>query len=358
MENNQNKQKIVHIIKRDKFTEGYINFMKYDMDSYEHYFITRKGDEMNLINEAHVYYTREDKEILSDKKLRELLKSCDQIVISGFFYYYKVCCLFPNALMKKTYIQFWGGDFYRFRRKSLKLRIEKVMVRNCIKRCRCVLVLIEEDYKKMTEIFGCKIRYLIAPMVNCSKDEIDYTLFRKESSNSTIRILIGNSADPENAHMDAFEMLQHISNENIEIICPLSYGKDAYREEVIEAGKRIFGDKFTPVTGYMSKSDYVAYLSECTVGVFNSNRQHALGNIRILSMLGKKVYLRKGTAMWDYFLREGARYEDIQELTKSSIYDIMRIDKEKIACNIAVHERLAGMHKKRWETVFADADRG
>ena len=47
---------IVHVVHRDKFTSGYINFMKTEMGN-ENIFITLKdGFELSLVDEENIYY--------------------------------------------------------------------------------------------------------------------------------------------------------------------------------------------------------------------------------------------------------------------------------------------------------------
>ena len=73
-------------------------------------------------------------------------------------------------------------------------------------------------------------------------------------------LLLGNSADPSNNHVDALYQLQGAGFDG-RIVCPLSYsaGKD-YTDHVIQVGERLFGENFEPLLSYMDKSSYLEQL--------------------------------------------------------------------------------------------------
>ena len=58
----------------------------------------------------------------------------------------------------------------------------------------------------------------------------------KLKKDSTINIQVGNSADPTNNHIEAFEMLRKYKHENVKIYVPLSYGNQNYASTVISKG--------------------------------------------------------------------------------------------------------------------------
>lgn len=97
------------------------------------------------------------------------------------------------------------------------------------------------------------------------------------------------------------DMIKKFKSENIKFVCPLSYGNFEYRDKVIEYGKNILGDKFCPITEYMPQQEYYSLLNKCSVGIFNNNRQQAMGNINVLLRFGAKVYIRDDTTMWNTF---------------------------------------------------------
>lgn len=106
-------------------------------------------------------------------------------------------------------------------------------------------------------------------------------------------ILVGNSATYTNNHLEAFELLSLMGIKNKEIICPLSYGSDKYKNEICKIGEDFFGCQFHALTGFMPIEEYINTLSSCSIVIMNHIRQQALGNIIIMLYLGAKVFLKK-----------------------------------------------------------------
>ena len=107
-----------------------------------------------------------------------------------------------------------------------------------------------------------------------------------------------------NYHIEVFEKLRKYRTENIKVYVPLSYGSNSYAESVISEGKRIFGDKFYPMTKFMEKEQYFRFLMTIDVAIFANDRQQALGNIVALLYAGKKVYMRKTISSWETLREE------------------------------------------------------
>lgn len=115
MQASADKPMIVHYVSRDKFTTGYINFMKTVMVEYDHYFITAaKGFALNPIKDARIVYTVHDRDLCFSKEIRNLLEKSRMFIISGCGLAYLTAFL-PQNILDKTFFHFWGNDFYRLR---------------------------------------------------------------------------------------------------------------------------------------------------------------------------------------------------------------------------------------------------
>ena len=130
---------------------------------------------------------------------------------------------------------------------------------------------------------------------------------------------MGNSATPSNQHLEILQTLERFKNEQIEIVCPLSYGNADYAKTVIDFGKKLFGSKFVPLTDYMDKTAYYRTIAESSVAIFNNDRQQAMGNINASLGLGCKVFLRTDTPMWEIYHQERKyviyKVEDIAQMS-------------------------------------------
>ena len=357
---------IVHVIARDKFTAGYINFMKLRMTEWEHHFFVAASGiyDVKPVDERNVHYYSKSREIA--KKYRDLLTECRKIIISGVWDTRLLLSL-QKDFVHKTYLQFWGGDFYGYRfsripgirhpRASLKWLIRRYLHHRFIKHCAGTLSLITRDIDELQKIFPSNVKHFTARMPEDVLEHHDFTsLASRRHESSTVRILAGNSAQRPNDHKGIFESLEHLKDSDIEIVSPLSYGEPDYRNKVIALGHKIFGDKFKPITDFIPKAEYVEFLASCDCAVFNYNQQAALGNIWLMFRLGKKVWLRENSSMWHDFTAKGAAIYPISELSCVDFEALSAIPDDARNTNIALaEERFSGQDaRKEWEAVLND----
>lgn len=143
-------------------------------------------------------------------------------------------------------------------------------------------------------------------------------------------ILVGNSADPSNNHLDVFEWLSQGSrSEGQRIVVPLSYGgSEAYIEAVINSGKVLFGQCFHPILNFMPYERYLDIIGSCGFLVMGHLRQQGYGNILMALSTGVTVYLQPSTTVFKGLKRQGAIVKEIgvnsQRLEKISEIERMQ----------------------------------
>lgn len=347
---------IFHIITREKFTSGYVNFMKINFPQYIHYFALKAdGLELNFVDDDNVLFYNTSEEFVFNNKLKNIVKKADKIIISGLFdenliftfFYYK------KQIWNKIYLHFWGGDFYQFRGDAASQK-RRLYFFEAVKNCGGVINLINEDYNELKKVFNIsnEIPHYTAVMPGDPRVKIDFTKFRnREIGNCTLRILVGNSATIENCHLEAFNILAPLANEDIEILCPLSYGSNDYRELVIKKATEIFGEKFIPITQFYDFYDYIELLSTCTIGIFPNNRQQAMGNIGIMIELGKKIYMRSNTSMYRHYENLGIKIHTLEELG-NDFYTIKSVSKIELQNNIECLEKYYSSFVEGWKNIL------
>lgn len=171
-----------------------------------------------------------------------------------------------------------------------------------------------------------------------------------EKEKNKYYIQIGNSADPSNNHIEIFDKLRAYKNENIEIICPLSYGNLQYRNEVIKKGNEIFGDKFNPIMDFLPLEEYLLQLSKIDIAIFNHKRQQAIGNITSLLGFGKKVYIRDDITTWNFC----ADHELTVFNTNNQFKDLFEMDTSAQLKNIRNIKKYFSEEKlkEQWARIF------
>lgn len=127
-------------------------------------------------------------------------------------------------------------------------------------------------------------------------------------------LLIGNSATPENNHLDTFQLIEGSVRPDCQILCPLSYGSSSYGDAVEEAGIRTFGPQFVPLREYLTLDAYIEILSSCSIVAMNHVRQQALGNILMMLWMGARVFLNMESPVYAELASIGIDVLDIRSL--------------------------------------------
>ena len=104
------------------------------------------------------------------------------------------------------------------------------------------------------------------------------------------RLLLGNSGDPTNNHIEALRYLDKVKFKG-EIICALSYGgTKRYVDRVIELGMKFFGSRFIALKTFMPLNEYQDTINSCGIIWMNHKRQQAAGNL-LVSFLSNKIII-------------------------------------------------------------------
>ncbi len=118
-------------------------------------------------------------------------------------------------------------------------------------------------------------------------------------------ILIGNSASFTSNHTEIFRKLLDFDLSDTNLVVPVNYGNTIYKKYILTKGKKLFGNKFKPLSEILSKEEYHRVMSGCSVLILNSYKQQALGNIISAAWMGLKIYLHDFTTSYQYFKRIG-----------------------------------------------------
>lgn len=118
-------------------------------------------------------------------------------------------------------------------------------------------------------------------------------------------VLLGNSGDPTNNHLDAMALL-HKTGYSGEIYAFLSYGGTAdYVTKVKNGGMKMFGSRFHPITDFLSFEDFNQIIQTCGNMIMYHERQQAMGNIYQGLLNGCKVYLSETSVTYKYLKSVG-----------------------------------------------------
>ena len=165
------------------------------------------------------------------------------------------------------------------------------------------------DYELLKKLFDTKAEHLPFfyyeydySKLNEFNDEKKNAIDKKFNFGNNIVIQLGHSASLSNNHFSLFEQFAYLKNQNFSFICPLSYGDKNYASAVIEKGKGIFGEKFIPLTEYLSKEDYASLLNRIDISLMNHIRTEAAGNTFMMLAMGKIVFLNSKSNLYKFLI--------------------------------------------------------
>lgn len=290
----------LHVCPLDKFIPPFLNFVRDEFPIEENQFY--------MLGDAEKYSYESDSQTFQHCGLRgyllllRLMYSADKIILHSLFNFNVLIILACNPyLLKKCYWVIWGGDLYSFMfpKNSLKYKLKETIRGFVIKRIGFLLTYVKGDVDLARRHYGARGEYI--ETIGYLSNVIPSNIPVSENNKKNINILVGNSADPTNNHFDALDKLAKFKNENIQIYTPLSYGDKDNARKVIDYGESLFGDKFIGMTEFLSYSEYMDFLKDIDIAIFNHQRQQAMGNTINLLAMGKKVYLREGTTQKEFF---------------------------------------------------------
>ncbi len=345
----------LHLMYDSQYCDKFIHFVSENFSADEHKFIIihNRNEKLKLMNISEI----ENVEIIDLRyeldKLLYYIEDCSRIFTHYLMdYFCEIVCRFN--IEKPIYWICWGGDFYNYidlqmydnmtgeilhglgidiNKKINKNNIYYIYRKTTLRKISKILTNSEIDFNEIKEKFVTNAKFTIFNYPN----PVDFADIEKSNKKIISKkynfkkkfkylILLGNSANPSNNHIEVLNELKKINSKDFGVIVPLSYGRiNSYVDVIIKKGKELLGDKFIPITEYIQSEDYFEILKQVDVAIFNHNRQQARGNIRILLHLGKKVYVKSTITTYAYFNSIGVKLYDASEIKNRKLDEIVNM---------------------------------
>lgn len=348
------KTTTLHIAQLDKFIPPFIEFIREEFPKNGQKFITYGDfDKFNhAVGDDAVYISKSSNRMKTfgtryGRILFEMYRS-DKVILHGLFDIYLVAVLFSNPwLLKKCYWIIWGGDLYKYRAylnagDSIPSWAE-FMRKSVIKRLGNLVSYLDGDINLARKVYGARGQHIRCNMYLSNVFTATKETCSPHHKRGHIKVLVGNSSDPSNNHIDALNKLIPFKSNDIEVIIPLSYGDKNHAENVIEYAKEKFGEKVRILTDFIDKDEYMTLLNTIDIAIFNHDRQQAMGNTISLLGMGKTVYIKDGTSQWDLFDSLGVNVKnvsnfDLQLLSTFQVTENIDLVKEQFSKQALVEQ--------------------
>jgi dTDP-N-acetylfucosamine:lipid II N-acetylfucosaminyltransferase len=343
-------RKLVHLFGWDQkffpqFLEINADYVGFD----HHYIVYGSQPDAQIVKRLRVSYIKNLS--FNRPKVVRYFKNAEKIIIHGLFSNDLLVFLFAaRGFLHKCYWVMWGGDLYHYQKeREVKWYVRELARRFIIRRLGHVITYIDGDYQLVKRFYGTKAKWhecLAYPSNTYVDSKIDNYTTATESH--SLKLLVGNSADPSNRHAEIFRRIQETDLTKIKIYCPLSYGDPVYSQLVQKIGKNTFGDRFVPINTFMPFDKYVDLLNQIDIAIFNHNRQQAMGNIINLLGLKKKVFINKDVTSWSFFERLNIRVFDFKNLELKVIDPVTASNNRRIIQGYFSIDNL----KKQWQEIY------
>ncbi len=330
--------KVLHVMHAEKFIEPFIEFVEDNFDDFDsrHTFFVW-GDIRKFRIKSRFNLKNSNKRRIEKLKyflfMVSAMQEAEKIILHGLFVQWHLMLLFLMPWnLKKCYWVIWGGDLYTYKlsKRTVGWWRNELFRSFVIGRIGHYITQIEGDFRLAQKWYGAKGEWHECFMYTSN-------LYQEPSKQALphegINILLGNSADQSNNHIEILNKLKCHAGDNIKIYCPLSYGDQSYAQEVADYGETLFGGQFIALRDFMSLDKYTNLLNIIDIAIFNHKRQQGMGNITTLLGMGKKVYLRKEITTWDFLQCLGITVFDVNSIELSKMDNDISSENIKIVQN-------------------------
>ncbi|PBJ13874.1 TDP-N-acetylfucosamine:lipid II N-acetylfucosaminyltransferase [Flavobacterium sp. ACN6] len=344
---------IVNVMPDDKFLDYYIDISEKLCPEKSSYVVFSDKEELNFIKSKNPNLVKISNSQQSYLKLSKFFENVSVVIFHSFIdLHLEFINEIPENIVKVWL--FWGHEGYgalpssRYTKinsgKLLyphtlfgKLRFWKDYIlnyylsennrlnRSIIKKMDYCATWVDRDYD-LAKIINQKIKRLYFSYYSNELMGLDKILETPINKN---RVLLGNSGNHSNNHIEALELL-HKKKFSGEIICPLSYsGSNTYIRAIEKKGYQMFNKNFIPLLDFMPLHEYQDVLNSCGIVWMNHIRQQAAGNLFAAFCTKKIVVLDEENPMIKTFEDWGLHFLKTNKLDQLDNLDIRPFEKNR-----------------------------
>ncbi|WP_214228891.1 TDP-N-acetylfucosamine:lipid II N-acetylfucosaminyltransferase [Pedobacter sp. B4-66] len=311
----------LHLAKDSPFVDYFID-----------YFSRQTPDNTFVIFGKELKHTKNKEKVILVKDFEELrdkgYRAVDfKKVFIHFLSQESTAFVLANKGYEQFYWIFWGADGYKIRELDFELLLPEteqvvnkgIWVKDRLRKFKkYILSFISktDSYRAVQNITYCctwvmgdlelarrlNPNIIHVPFAYLSSDELFKTednLVEGNHGGHGLEILLGNSLDVSNNHIDAISYLKSLKLDIDRVIFPLSYsGKVNYRELIKNRAKQNWSSKATFLEEFLPLKEYLALINSVDIVVFFHLRQQAANNSLSLLWMGKLIIMHPKSLLY------------------------------------------------------------
>lgn len=328
------KLQIIHLAYDDKFIDGALSLFNADDRVENRCIIIRKEKPLKYIKSSCVSYVDKDAAL-------NLINNSDVVIIHSLP---TIPLSIVSKIRKETKVVWfaWGYDIYTkpltliplklfgpvTKQKTRYFRFRSLISRSYVQSRWNVIKYIESVLSRI-DYFSGVFPYEIELLKKCHPEfkaaSLDFyygstDFFISDTPPLEIKhgkknVIVGNSADMTNNHLDVLKILSTIDiDKDSKIIIPLSYSYDykAYVKKVEDEAEKIAPGQIVSLRTYLPFDEYIKLISNCRTAVFAHERQQASDNIFLQMIYGARVYMSETSDAYSYLKSMGLKVYSLQ----------------------------------------------
>ena len=226
-----------------------------------------------------------------------------------------------KRVLNRIIFRTWGGSFV-YRKRSNKNffhnLIHKLFYYFYRKRVLCLAAIGISNYVDEFDIRQSIEKIPLYKLSYTERSRYDYimNLNKLKCKENVINVLIGHRGSRDNNHLEILEKLKKFKDK-IEIYIPLSYGDSDYIKELCSVCECKYKDyNLHLIKDFYKFEEYSKFLSTMDIAIFDGKESYALGNISLLLMFGKKIFISKDSLIAKAFDEKNVPYGKVETIEK------------------------------------------
>lgn len=259
-----------------------------------------------------------------------------------------------NIYLKKIILRFWGGSIgYKYKKGSpFKNVVKKVLNKLYIGNVSHFAGFgIANKVDKVTIRKTLPDMPLFEIPYGMGKREEILELVKDEKPCDGINVLVGHNAWDHDNHIEILKKLAKYGDE-IKIYVPLSYGNENYRMKVEKYIENNNPGNITIVKEFMPYDEYVKFLNKMDIAIFDGDRSYALGNIAVLLLLKKELFVNRNGVIKEAFDEDSIPHKCVDEIDDMELNDFIKDIEypESMGESMLPYDRERAV--RAWKTLF------